>query len=412
MLIYCETQGSSVRRYKFVFEPKGSEALSIRECANNNKAFQQLLGCYSDREKVSRRFRLSGGKVVGELGCDVPDELVIAAGMLPVRIYADKECSLVEADKYLEFSFDPVIRAQFEKLLDGTYKNEIDYLAISNSTDVVIRVYLYLREIQREEPDKPLPPLEFIDWLFTRKLIHQTRNEHTIELFWKSLEQWAGRKITDEEVNAAAQICNEDRAALRKIMALRRAKRPRISGTEALVIIGSAFFMDRKEHAKLVNRVADDACGWPEIDGVRVYITGSAQESTDLYELIEKAGGVVVGEDHDWGDRFYDRDYDKSCSPVRAIVDRYMLREFSSKKAFVSQRVKALNDEADSAGAQAVMFYINAYEEAASWDYPSQKKSLESRGISTCAMMKMEYPVYRNDALESKIKSFIESLKG
>ena len=141
-------------------------------------------------------------------------------------------------------------------------------------------------------------------------------------------------------------------------------------------------------------------------------MTGSAQESLDLYELIEKSGGVVVGEDHDWGDRFYERDYNMSYSPVRAVVDRYMLRQFSSKKAFVSQRVKALDEEVDSSKAEAVLFYINAFEEAASWDYPSQKKSLESRGISTCSMMKMEYPVYANEGLDLKIKKFIESSKG
>jgi benzoyl-CoA reductase/2-hydroxyglutaryl-CoA dehydratase subunit BcrC/BadD/HgdB len=67
------------------------KALGIRECAHSSKTFQQLLECYSDREKVSRLYRQNGGKVIGELGCDVPDELVIASGMLPVRIYAEKE---------------------------------------------------------------------------------------------------------------------------------------------------------------------------------------------------------------------------------------------------------------------------------------------------------------------------------
>ena len=385
--------------------------MGIRECAYGSESFRRLLECYRDREREARLFRQTGGRVVGELGSDVPDELVIAAGMLPVRIYADRESSLVEADKYLEFSFDPVIRAQFEKLLDGTYDNEIDFLAISNSTDVIIRLYLYLREIKREEPDKPIPPLDFIDWLFTRKLMHQTRNEQTVSLFRQTLEKWAGREITDGEIESAAKICNRDRAALRKIMALRRADKPRVSGCEALVITGSAFFMDREEHARLTELVAKEAQSWPEIEGVRVFMTGSAQESTDLYELIERSGGVVVGEDHDWGDRFFDRDYNTEYSPIRAIVDRYMLREYSSKKAFVSQRVEALDEAVNASKAGAVLFYINAYEEAASWDYPSQKKSLETRGIKTCAMMKMKYPVYDNEGLELKIRKFIESSK-
>ncbi len=386
--------------------------MSIRVCARENNAFRHLFEYYSNREKAARMFRKNGGKVVGELGCDVPDELVMAAGMFPYRIYAGECSHLVEADRYLEYSFDPVVRMQFEKLTDGALNREIDFLAISNSTDTLIRIYLYLKEIKRAEPEKPVPELEFIDWLFTRRLIHQTRNEFTLRLFWEKLEEWSGRKITDSDFAEAASICNEDRMAIREVMKLRRADKPRVTGSEALVIIGSAFFMDRKEHAVLVRQLAEDAKRWPEICGARIFLTGSAQENTELYELIEKEGAVIVGEDHDWGERFADRDCNMGYSPVRAVVDRYMMREFSSKKAFVSQRVEALDREVDACGAEAVIFYMNAFEEAASWDMPSQRKSLAARGIKTRAFTKMSYPVSKNSALESGLKTFIESLKG
>jgi benzoyl-CoA reductase/2-hydroxyglutaryl-CoA dehydratase subunit BcrC/BadD/HgdB len=402
----------SIQPVARIINSKGSEALSIRKCAESDIAFRRLSEIYRDREKELLSFRKKGGKIVGELGCDVPDELIIAAGMMPVRIYADEKSTLVEADKYLELSFDPVVKAQFEKLVDGSYNDLIDFLAISNSTDVIIRTYLYLREIKRIEPDKLVHPVEFIDWLFTRKSIHQIHNEKTVQLFWQKLEEWSGRKITDEDFIAAAEICNKDRAALRKISALRRAQKPRITGSEALVIIGSAFFMSRSEHAQLVEQVANKAQSWPEVEGVRLFLTGSAQESTELYSLIEKSGGVVIGEDHDWGDRFSSRDCNLSYSPLRSIVDCYMLRDFSSKKAFVSQRVKSLDEAAAITGAQGVIFYINAYEEAASWDYPSQKKSLEERGILTKAFVKMSYPVSQNVGLEDKIRAFTEALKG
>ena len=96
---------------------------------------------------------------------------------------------------------------------------------------------------------------------------------------------------------------------------------------------------------------------------------------------------------------------------MRAIVDAYMMREFSSKKATVSQRVKALNDAVDSARAEGVLFYINAYEEAASWDFPSQKSSLESRGIATGSFVKMLFPLSENRDLEEKLGSFVESVR-
>lgn len=386
--------------------------MGIRPCALESRAFAALKEAYDHRETAAAQWRTQGKKVVAELGCDVPDELIIAAGMLPVRVYADPKKPLTQTNQYLEYAFDPVVRAQFEKIVDGTYAGQVDALAISNSTDVVIRIFLYLRELRRVEPEKPVPPVEFIDWLFTRNRLHQARNELTLDLFRRAVEDWAGRAISDEEITAAAVLCNENRQALREMSALRRCPRPRISGSEALVIIGSAFFMERAAHTALVRQVVADAQGWPTLDGPRVFFTGSNQEDTALYEMLESAGAVVVGEDHDWGDHWYDRDYNLSYTPIRAVVDRYMLREFRSKKAFVSQRVAALDRQVDAAGAQAVLFYTNIYEEAASWDYPSQKKSLEERGIPTACFAKMVWPTAQNQNLQTQLEAFVLQLKG
>lgn len=386
--------------------------MSIRECALKSEAFSALKRSYDHREEALSKWRSAGGKVIGELGCDVPDELIIAGGMLPVHVYADPQKTLKETDKYLEYAFDPVVRAQFEKIVDGTYTGQLDALAISNSTDVIIRIYLYLRELRRVEPEKAVPEVVFIDWLFTRNRMHQERNEMSLALFRKQAEEWAGHAISDEAIIEAAAICNADRQALREMAQLRHGSEVRINGSEALVIIGSAFFMERKEHTALVRQVVAEARQWPVISGPRIFMTGSNQEDTDLYDLIEATGAVIVGEDHDWGDRYYDRDYNLDYAPIRAIVDRYMLREFSSKKAFVSQRVAALDRMTEATGADAVIFFTNIYEEAASWDYPSQKKSLEGRGIKTLCFSKMQWPVKKNQGIEDKLHAFVSELKG
>lgn len=386
--------------------------MSIRAYAMESSAFQKLKEVYDNRESVLKELKKNGTKIVGKLGCDVPDEFIIAAGMLPVQIYADPDKELKETNKYLEYAFDPMVRAQFEKIVDGTYYDLIDYLVISNSTDVLIRVYLYLRELKRVEPEKPVPPVEFIDWLFTRNRLHQARNEFTLQLFRETVEKWAEKPITDDDIIRAAKICNSNRAALRKMAELRQGKEVRISGSEALVIIGSAFFMDRETHTQLVEEVINEASTWPVITGPRIFVTGSNHEDTSLYDLIEDAGGIVVGEDHDWGNRFFQRDFNTDYSPVRAVTDCYMLREFSSKKSFVSQRVDALNRQVSAVNADAVIFYTNIYEEAASWDYPSQKYSLEKKGISTASFAKMKWPVNSNEDLKDNISKYINSLKG
>ncbi|MBQ6670491.1 MAG: 2-hydroxyacyl-CoA dehydratase [Firmicutes bacterium] len=380
--------------------------MAIRECALKNPYFAKLFDVYRNRDAAALAFKAKGGKVLAKLGFDVPDELVLAAGLMPVQVYADPDKELVYTNKILEYAFDPMVRKQFEKMVDGTYKDLADYLVVSNSTDVLIRVFLYLRELIRSEPEMPVPPTAFIDWLFTRNRMHQERNELTINIFKAQLEDWTGKKITDEEIVDAAKICNENRAALRKIGELRHAEQVRVNGTEALVIIGSGFFMDKKEHTDLVNKLAEDAASWPVITGKRVFVTGSVHEDLKVYSMIEDAGAVVVAEDHDWGDRSYERDYNMDYPVVRAIVDRYMLRSFSSKKAFVSQRVETLNNSVAAAKADAVVFYTNIYEDSASWDYPSQKKSLDEQGIRNICFAKMQYPAQNNDGLADSIAEF------
>ncbi len=385
--------------------------MSIRTCALESKAFTALKDIYDHRDASAAAWRTAGKKVVGKLGFDVPDELLIAAGMLPVQIYADPDRPLKETNKYLEYAFEPVVRAQFEKLIDGTYGEQLDALAISNSTDVVIRIFLYLREIHRVEPEKNLPPFAFIDWLFTRTNRHQTRNEFVIDLFREQVEEWAGHPVTDEEIRNAGKICNENRAALREMAKLRHGKEVHISGSEAAVIIGAGLFMEREAHTKLVREVTEDAKSWPVLTGPRVFYTGAEQEDISLYEKMEAQGMVIVGEDTNWGDRHYNRDYNTNYPATRALVDRYMLREFSAKKAFVSQRVEALDREVDEAGAEGVIFYTNLYDEVATWDMPKQRKSLSERGIRSCVFGRMLWPTEKNEGLDEKLLSFAKELE-
>ena len=137
----------------------------LRNCALSSPAFGALLDVWQHRDRAAAEFRRKGGRVVGCLGGDVPEEYVIAGGMLPVRIPPDPESGLGEADKYLEACFDPMVRSQFDRIVRGETAKLCDFLAVSNSTDVLVRVYLYLRELRRTEPAAPVPPVAFIDWL-------------------------------------------------------------------------------------------------------------------------------------------------------------------------------------------------------------------------------------------------------
>ena len=125
-----------------------------------------------------------------------------------------------------------------------------------------------------------------------------------------------------------------------------------------------------------------------------------------MYEKIEAAGAVVVSEDHNWGDRCWERSVAEGPEAIKAIADQYMLASASAQRSLVAHRVEALRENVAYCDARSVVFYTDEYEEAASWDYPSQREMLESEGISSLCLCKMKYPVGNNSGLEEALSDF------
>ena len=307
--------------------------MSIRECVRNNQAFAALQYAYDHRDAAAREHRRRGGKVVGTLGYDVPQELLIAADLFPAQIGPVAGIQTPLAERYLELSFQTSTKLCFETLVNGCCSAYIDYLAVSNSSDQFVRLYLYLRELRREKPELPIPELEFIDWLFGRTLLYAMRNERSLKLFWETAERWAGRSIREADYQRGVQICNENRAAVRELLRFRCGEHVHLTGEEALVILGAGLFMDKPEHTCLVRALCADIPAWPEVPGTRIFFSGTDQADVWLYRTLEDSGAVVVGEDHNWGAHLYERDVNPLYTPLRGLVDRYMLREGRAEPA-------------------------------------------------------------------------------
>ncbi|HHX24542.1 MAG TPA: 2-hydroxyacyl-CoA dehydratase [Thermoanaerobacterales bacterium] len=384
--------------------------MCVREAIKDNDAFKELAKVYQQKENAIEKYKKAGKKVVGYLGNDVPDELLIAADYLPVRISGNCKITLVEADKYLEYSFDPVVRSQFQKIVDGSLYALMDHLVISNSTDVLIRLYYYLREIRRIEPEKPIPPIYFLDMLFTRTRTHQVYNFNRMNKFKKTIETWIGKDITEKDLKKSIDICNENRDLLRQIEELRICDKPRITGMEALHLIGSSMYMPKQEHSLLLKQFLESHKELPDVSGKRIFVTGSVHEDISFYELVERAGAVIVAEDHDMGNRYFDKNVETDSDLLHSIVNRYMLRMFSPKKAFVSQRVAALKEQIERTKPDGVIFFMRQYDDPSSWDYPEQAKMLKELNIPSLLLVRQPHDLSKADGLKEKVEAFISAL--
>jgi benzoyl-CoA reductase/2-hydroxyglutaryl-CoA dehydratase subunit BcrC/BadD/HgdB len=374
-----------------------------------SQAYKTLYQAYQHRDKVALQWKQKGIQFVGCFGTDVPEEVLIAGDILPVRVFGNPDRRVEIADQYLEKGFDPYTVSQFDQIVNGAY-SYLDRLVISNSSDAIIRVYYYLRALRKVESKNQVPPLYFFDFLHTPFRMSGMYNRNRLNAFIREVEAWSGKEITNQKLEYAINLCNETRKLLHELMELRDSETPRISGTQALHIIGSSMVMPREEYNPLLKQLINEIKEAPVLEGTPIFVTGSAQDHPYLYEWIESNGGVVVGEDHEMGIRHVQGFIDTQAEPVDGIVDRYHLRPPLSGQATVTQRVDSLIGQVNKTKAKAVVFYVYEKHDAISWDYPSQRKALEAQGISVLLLEDQPYGPITEES-KRMVSEFIVSMK-
>jgi len=373
------------------------------------KTLELLQHHYRQREQTAKSWQESGGKVAGYIGVDVPEELLIAAGFFPLRITGDPGGSTALADKYVGTAFSPMVRSIFNRLLDGTYAF-LDHLIISNSSEATLRLFYCLREIKRLEPYPGLPDIYFFEFLHTKFRTSVLYNRDRVGEFKKQLQKWIGKEITGDALREAITLCNENRHLLHEIARLRTEAMPRLSGVEALQIIGASMFMPKTDHNKLLRRLLNEADQLPTRDGMRLFIEGSSPDHLQFYELVESGQATIVAEDSDWGNRYFDMLVDESIDPLDAITDRYHFKAPSPTKSTIQERVDYCVRKATEATVDGVIFFILHSENPPSWDYPEQRNALEARDIPTLCLPWQPYALTDTGELKASIESFIQTL--
>jgi benzoyl-CoA reductase/2-hydroxyglutaryl-CoA dehydratase subunit BcrC/BadD/HgdB len=381
-------------------------ALSARE------AYDRLVRAYHDRDSAARDWKARGKQMVGYLGDDVPVEVLIAADYLPVRVCGFPATDVTLAERYLERGFDPLICAQFARLLDGSY-SYLDRLVIAHSSDALVRVYYYLRALQQVEPERSLPRITFFDVLHSRFRTSQLYNRARLRDLANEVAGWRGRTLTDEALRRAITLCNENRCLLRDLCSLRGPQALRLSGTQALQLLGAGQFLPREEHNNLLRAFLTGAQALPVIDGVRLFVTGSTHDHSGFYELIEDCGAVIVGEDHELGSALAGGEIDCTIDdPLNAIVEGYHLRRMPNPtRTTISMHVAALLEQVSLSGAQGVLCFIYESDDPPSWDFPELRNALEAQGIPVFLLDRQPYQPMQPDEFRAQVMAFVNTIQ-
>ena len=377
-------------------------------------AFEEFKKHYTQRDLAALQWKQNGGKVVGYFCDNVPEEFISAAGFFPLRLSGDPKGDTAKVGNYSEegnvFSREAFVASMLHMILNGRYAC-LDCLIIPHARDSVHRLYTTLNRYRDTRPELNLPELFYLDNLHT--VFYSAgiyNNKRWLELKTR-LEEWSGKPISNDKLARAIEATNESKSLLKKLAALRASDPPRVSGVEALQIIGSSMFMPREEHNALLKKWLADAEKLPVKNGIRLFVEGSPLDHLQLYEIIESCGATVVGEDSCWGNRYSDVPIEKSSDPTEAVMARYNGKSPCTRMYPLSRRVDYCLQSALATKAQGVIFNVFQHDEMQAWETPDEIKALKEKGIPSLYLKDQPYWIAEPETLKQKISEFIEGCK-
>jgi benzoyl-CoA reductase/2-hydroxyglutaryl-CoA dehydratase subunit BcrC/BadD/HgdB len=358
---------------------------------------------YEHPLESARAHSQAGGKVVGYVSTAVPSELIAASGALPVMIRGDVHRKTTLADEWMEEQFDPMARSIFDMALAGELQF-LDLLIVPRVADSFMRLYLYLREVERLGLSKKLPPVFQFDLLQSQLPSTMAYNLERFSELSAALAKLMGRAITNDALRKAIADSNENRAVLRSVLVKRDTGA--IRGSNALRAIGARYSLPMAEHTShikaLLSSVTNTSAN--SAASMRIVVAGNAQDNTLLYELLEAQGFHIVGDYHWLGDNCCQHDIDIAGDPLESLARHYLDRSLTSRRYPLP--VDEIVQVARNSRASGVVFFLFASEEALSWDSPNQVVALEKAGIPTLVMDYQPYGPRVGEELQEKLERF------
>jgi bzd-type benzoyl-CoA reductase N subunit len=245
--------------------------------------------------------KAQGKKAIGTICCHVPEEMIHAAGMLPIHVRATGCTDNSEAETWMSSLSCSYARSCLQYLMDGTY--DLDGFIASDGCMMATRVY------DNWEYMNPNKDKQYMHLLAAPRVI----KEHSIDYYKgelndikEGIEKFIGVQITDEKLKASVALYNETRRLIRELYELRKADNPVISGTDTLKITLAATSMPKEEFNELLRAFLADAKNRTPITDhrIRLMVIGSALDDPEYTKVIEEKGGLIVTDALCYGSRY------------------------------------------------------------------------------------------------------------
>lgn len=357
-------------------------------------------------QKQLDQFIEEGKKVIGCYPYYVPEELVCAAGMVPMGLWG-KKGSPKKAKEYFASFYCSLVQMNMEMALSG----DLDKLSGVIHTTLCDTLRPASQNF-RVAVDKI--PMIFMAHPQNRK--PEFGIEYAVKKYSKvlnQLEEISGRKASIDDLSNAIKIYNENRQARREFVK-RAGEHPElISAVQRSAVLKSSYFMEKPQHTAMIKELNRQLAKAPIIPwkGTKIVTSGIICDNPSLLKIFDDNRIAIAADDIAHESRSFRTDVSEEIEPIHALARQFADQDqdpilydpaIDSRPAHILKLVK-------DSGANGVIILMMTFCDPEEMEYPSLVSALNHAKIP-CLKIGYDHQMTDFGQAKTSLEAFAEMI--
>ena len=328
-----------------------------------------------------KKFKDEGKKVVGVLPYYAPEELVYAAGMVPMGIWGSNDKTIVRSKEYCATFYCTIAQLALEMLLDGTM-DQLDALITPTICDTLrpmsqnfrVAVGSKIPCIFLAHPQNRFAGVEFCKDQYRSVL--------------EKLAFLAGHDVTNKDILKAIKVYNASRAARREFVKLANEHCDVVNPIQRSAVLKASYFMLKDEYTEKLVALNEELKALPAANwkGTKVVTSGIICDNPKLLQIFIDNNIAIAADDVAHESRSFRFDAPENVEDgLLALAMQFSSMDYDillyDKNSNQNRRAEDVVAKVKESGAQGLVLFMQQFCDPEEMEYPYLKKALNAAGI-------------------------------
>ena len=347
----------------------------------------------------------TGKGAVGIMPVCCPEEIVHAAGYLPIGMWGAQKKQISKARTYLPPFACSIMQSVMELQLEGVY-DDLEAVIFSVPCDTL--------KCMSQKWNRPVPAIVFTHPQ-NRKIAKDAANVFAREEFnivKEKLEDILDVHISNKAIKNSIAVYNENRAACREFSDVAAEYAAVVTPSDRHAVIKARWFMEKSRHTALVKELiaALKAEPAPEFKGKKIIVTGIQVEPYDVLDIFQENGFAIVADDLAQETRNFRQDVPDDDDALMALARAWNEFDGCSLATDANKpKGQMIIDAVKKYGADAVVVCMMKFCDPEEFDYPILLQEFEAAGVKNL-YIEVDQESTAFEQVKTRIQTFAEIL--